>query len=207
MHGYIETLMIKDSSLSEQDRKKYLQIVLDSSERLKQLVADLFELSKLEANQVSPQKEAFFINELVADAAQRYSVMASHKNIEIKSDISTSVPMVEADISLMERVIQNLMSNAIQYTPEQGQIKLVVKNVQDSVEVNIENTGEGIQETDLPHLFDRYYKVNKEKSGIEGTGLGLAIVKKILDLHNISINVKSKAGELTSFSFLIPRTA
>ena len=207
VHGYIETLMIKDSSLSEQDRKKYLQIVLDSSERLKQLVADLFELSKLEANQVSPQKEAFFINELVADAAQRYSVMASHKNIEIQSDISTSVPMVEADISLMERVIQNLMSNAIQYTPEQGQIKLVVKNVQDSVEVNIENTGEGIQETDLPHLFDRYYKVNKEKSGIEGTGLGLAIVKKILDLHNISINVKSKAGELTSFSFLIPRTA
>ena len=115
--------------------------------------------------------------------------------------------MVEDDISLIERVIQNLMSKAIQYTPEQGQIKLVVKNVQDSVEVNIENTGEGIQETDLPHLFDRYYKVNKEKSGIEGTGLGLAIVKKILDLHNISIHVKSKAGELTSFSFLIPRTA
>lgn len=206
VHGYIETLMIKDKTLTEEERQKYLQIVLDSSDRLKQLVADLFELSKLEANQVKLEEEPFFINELVADAAQRYSIMAGHKNIRIQSEIATSVPMVKADISLMERVIQNLMSNAIQYTPEKGEIKLAVRKVEDAIEVNIENTGEGIQEKDLPHLFDRYYKVNKEKSGIEGTGLGLAIVKKILDLHNISINVKSKAGELTSFSFLMPQT-
>lgn len=207
IHGYIETLMIKEKTISNEERERYLQIVLDSSERLRQLVADLFELSKLEANQVSPQKEPFFINELVADAAQHYSVMAGHKKITIESEIETSVPMVEADISLMERVIQNLMSNAIQYTPEKGQIRLVVRNVEKAVEVNIENTGEGISESDLPHLFDRYYKVNKEKSGIEGTGLGLAIVKKILDLHNVAIRVKSKAGEFTSFSFMMPQMA
>ena len=204
IHGYIETIMLKDDSLSTEDRKKYLQIILDGSEKLKRLVSDLFELSKLEANQIIPQYEKFFISELMADAAQQYMVFAEKKGINIQTAISTSVPMVEADISLMERVIQNLLSNAIQYTPVDGEIKLEVKSVDNNIAVNIENTGEGIPENDLPHIFDRYYKVNKEKSGIEGTGLGLAIVKKILDLHNIPISVKSKSGRFTSFSFIMP---
>jgi len=203
IHGYIETIMLKDDSLSTEDRKKYLQIILDGSEKLKRLVSDLFELSKLEANQIIPQYEKFFISELMADAAQQYTVFAEKKGINIQTAISPSVPMVEADISLMERVIQNLLSNAIQYTPVDGEIKLEVKSVDNNIAVNIENTGEGIPENDLPHIFDRYYKVNKEKSGIEGTGLGLAIVKKILDLHNIPISVKSKSGKFTSFSFIM----
>ncbi len=204
IHGYIETMMIKEEKLSPEERKKYLQIILDGSEKLKKLVADLFELSKLDAKQIKLKKEKFFINELVADAAQHYKVFAEKKHISIDSDISQSLPMVEADISLMERVIQNLMSNAIQYTPENGKVSVKVKKLENAVEVDVENTGEGIAENDLPHIFDRYYKVSKEKTGIEGTGLGLAIVKKILDLHQIPIEVKSKAGEVTCFSFALP---
>jgi len=203
--GYIETLMIKDDKLSPEERKKYYQIILDGSDKLKKLISDLFELSKLEANQITPKKEDFLISELVADAAQHYNVLAERKHISINTDISTSLPTVNADISLIERVIQNLISNAIRYTPEKGEVRLEVKEVNHAVKVNISNTGEGISEADVPHLFDRYYKVNKEKSGIEGTGLGLAIVKKILDLHNIPISVKSKSGGLTSFSFVFPR--
>jgi len=205
IHGYIETLMIKDEKLNAQDRKKYLQIILDGSDKLKKLVADLFELSKLDANQVKPNKEPFFINELMADAAKQYNLIAEKKHIEIHSDISKTLPMVEADISLMERVIQNLLSNAIQYTPENGEVKLEVLQKDNTVKVNIENTGQGIPEDELPYIFDRYYKVSKEKSGIEGTGLGLAIVKKILDIQNISIDVRSKKGEFTSFSFALPQ--
>ncbi len=204
IHGYIETMMIKDESLSPEERQKYLKIILDGSERLKNLVADLFELSKLDAKQISLKKEKFFINELVADAAQHYEVFAEKKHISINSDISQSLPMVEADISLMERVIQNLMSNAIQYTPENGKVTVKVKKLEKAVEVDVENTGEGIAEQDIPHIFDRYYKVSKEKSGIEGTGLGLAIVKKILDLHQVAIKVQSSKGSVTRFSFSLP---
>ncbi|MCB0804446.1 MAG: HAMP domain-containing protein [Bacteroidales bacterium] len=206
IHGYIETLMIKDENLTSEERQKYLKIILDGSDRLKKLVSDLFELSKLEANQIKPNKEPFFINELLADAANRYNLIAEKKHIAIKSDIAKTIPMVEADVSLIERVIQNLLSNALQYTPENGEVKLEVKQVDKNVEVNVENTGKGIPAEDLPHIFDRYYKVSKEKSGIEGTGLGLAIVKKILDIHNIPIQVRSKTNEFTSFSFTIPQS-
>ena len=204
IHGYIETLMIKEDKISTEERRKYLQIILDGSDRLKNLVADLFELSKLDANQIKLQKEKFFIHELIADAAQHHQILAEKKSISIDAEISRSLPMVEADIKLMERVIQNLLSNAIQYTPENGKVKIKVKKLEHAVAIEMENTGEGISENDLPHIFDRYYKVSKEKSGIEGTGLGLAIVKKILDLHQIPIHVKSNVGEFTSFSFSMP---
>ena len=88
--------------------------------------------------------------------------------------------------------------------PEKGTIRLKVNKLKDDVEVDIQNTGEGIPEKDLPYIFNRYYKVNKGKSGIEGTGLGLAIVRKILDIHNIPIKVNSTPGKFTSFTLLIP---
>lgn len=204
IHGYIETMMIKEDEFSADDRKKYLQIILDGSNKLKNLVSDLFELSKLDAKQIILNKEKMFINELVADAAQQYQNFAEKKHITFNSEISQVLPMVEADISLMERVIQNLLSNAIQYTPENGMIRIKVKRIENEVEVDVENSGGGIPEKDLPYVFDRYYKVSKEKSGIEGSGLGLAIVKKILDLHHVPIRVKSQLGGFTSFSFAIP---
>ncbi len=204
IHGYIETLIIKEKDLSSTERAKYLQIILNGSEKLKRLVADLFELSKLETQQVRVDKEPFFINELVQDAVTNLKLLAERKNIIIESEISTSLPLVVADISMMERVIQNLMDNALHYTPEKGIITLKVSKVEDSVELDIRNTGEGIPEKDLPFIFNRYYKVNKEKSGIEGSGLGLAIVRKILDIQKIPIRVNSQPGKFTSFSLLIP---
>ncbi|MCF8338567.1 MAG: HAMP domain-containing histidine kinase [Bacteroidales bacterium] len=204
VHGYIETLMIKDDKLTPEERQKYLQIVLDGSEKLKKLVSDLFELSKLEAKQVQLKQEPFMINELMQDAVQDLNLFAEEKQIYIKPHIDKSLPRVYADISLMERVIQNLLNNALQYTPQNGEIDLKVKPENGSVRVDVINTGAGIPKEDLPNIFDRYYKISKEKKGVEGTGLGLAIVKKILDLHNINIHVDSQPGSYTRFSFAVP---
>ncbi|MCF8304448.1 MAG: HAMP domain-containing histidine kinase [Bacteroidales bacterium] len=204
VHGYIETLMIKDDKLTPEERQRYLQIVLDGSDKLKKLVSDLFELSKLEAKQVKLKQEPFMINELMQDAVQHMHLIAEDKKVDIKPQIDKSLPRVYADISLMERVIQNLLNNAVKYTPENGEVDVEVKQEDSAVKVNIINTGEGIPEQDLPHIFDRYYKISKEKKGVEGTGLGLAIVKKILDLHNITIDVDSKPGAFTKFSFTVP---
>jgi signal transduction histidine kinase len=203
IHGYIETLLIKDDKLTPKERMHYMQIILNGSEKLKNLVSDLFELTKLEARQVELKKETFFINELLQDTIQQYKLSAEEKQISLESDISSSAPMVLADLTLMERVIQNLVSNAVKYTPEKGIIHVEVKKKNEEVEVEVRNTGEGIPQEDLPHIFDRYYKASSQKTG-NGTGLGLAIVKKILDLHNIDIQVSSTPGKFTSFSFSVP---
>jgi signal transduction histidine kinase len=204
MHGYIETLWLKDDKVSPEERKQYYRIIMDSSDKLKRLVSDLFELSKLETGQLRPNREPFLINELLQDASQKYNMLADKKNVELYTNIDRELPMVYADISLIDRVIQNLVDNAIKYTPEKGWIKLVVHQENGNVQIDVENSGEGIPEKDIDSIFNRYYKVDKEKSGIEGTGLGLAIVKKILDLHQAPIKVQSQPNQFTRFRFSLP---
>lgn len=203
IHGYIETLLIKGEKLTPGERQNYLEIILKGSERLRNLVSDLFELSKLESGHVEIKKESFFITELLQDTVRQYRLAAEQKGIRLETEISTSAPMVLADLTLMERVLQNLISNAVKYTPEKGIIRVDVRKKARQVEVEVRNTGEGIPLEDIPRIFDRYFKAGVQKSG-SGTGLGLAIVKKILDLHGIEINVSSTPGDFTAFSFSVP---
>jgi signal transduction histidine kinase len=153
---------------------------------------------------LKPNREPFLINELLQDASQKYNMLADKKNVELYTNIDRELPMVYADISLIDRVIQNLVDNAIKYTPEKGWIKLAVHQENGNVQIDVENSGEGIPEKDIDSIFNRYYKVDKEKSGIEGTGLGLAIVKKILDLHQAPIKVQSQPNHFTRFRFVLP---
>ncbi len=207
IHGYIETMILKDDQLDTEERKKYLEIILQSSEKLKKLVADLFELSRLEAKQVKLKKEPFLINELLQDTARQYELMADKKKVKLETDLPEQLPMVEADIALIGRVLQNLIDNAMKYTPDEGEIKVKAEAQGDLVKVEIINSGQGIPEKDLPHIFNRYYMVDHKQSGIDGSGLGLAIVKKILDMHQASIEVSSQQNIDTRFSFSLPLAA
>ncbi|WP_075601570.1 sensor histidine kinase [Saccharicrinis aurantiacus] len=204
IQGYIETLLMKSDSLSKEDTIKYMKVIHKSSEKLTRLVADLFELSKLEARQVQLQKEPFFVQELISDACLKSKLLTDNKNISVESVISEGIPMAYGDLAMMDRVIQNLLDNAIKYTPADGHIKLLVDKVDGGINVSVQNTGEGISEKDLPNIFNRYYKVDKEKEGIEGTGLGLAIVKNILEVHQSQIKVESTVNEITNFHFTLP---
>ncbi len=204
IHGYSETLIMKAESLTPVEREKYLQVILKNTENLKRLVADLFEFSKLEAKQVMPQKENFFITELVSDAIQKYTLMAQTKKITLTSIFSENLPRVYADIAMIDRVLQNLIDNAIKYTPEGGKITVELLKKVNGVEINISDTGIGISETDLPFIFDRYYKTAARPEIPSSTGLGLAIVKKILELNNARIDVQSKLNKGTSFIFQLP---
>lgn len=204
IHGYVETMLIKNEQLDQHERMKYMKIILESSEKLQRLVFDLFELSKLETGQVKVRYEPFFINELLQDASQKYRLLADNKNIKIDANIEKSLPMVYADLSMIDRVIQNLLDNAIKYTPKEGWIQLEVKKEDGLVNVNIENSGKGIPEKDLNSIFNRYFIAEKDKSRTEGTGLGLAIVKKIMDIHQADITVKSVPDRSTRFSFNLP---
>ena len=205
IHGYVETLMIKQDSLSENEREKYLEIILTSTEKLRNLVNELFELSKLEAQQVSPAKEPFFIEELIQDICQKFEILAGERNITLKAETSSRQSLVCADVGMIERVLQNLIDNALKFTPEGGTILIEVNHENENVEIRVSDTGKGIPEDQIPYIFDRYHIGDKRISlDKNNTGLGLAIVKKILEIHNSSIELSSRINNGTTFSFHLP---
>jgi signal transduction histidine kinase len=203
VQGYIETILLKSESLSEEDRKKYMHTILSSTERLKKLVEELFELSKLEARETKPKPEAFSIAELVQDVQQKNQIIAESKKIDLKLNFPYDLPLVYADIGMMEKVLQNLIDNAIKFTPAGGSVTIRLQNFGNKIITFVKDSGSGIRKDDLKYIFDRYHKADNKSSSNEGLGLGLAIVKKILEIHNIKINVESKEGEGTTFSFEI----
>lgn len=202
--GYVETLLIKEENISKEDRIKYLETSMTGLERLEKLIAQLFEYSKLEAKQIEPEKEPFFISELAQDVAANYQVLAKSKNITIRLNQAKKLPLVFADLSLVERVIQNLMDNALKFTPEGGYIDIEVIAMENNVEIRVKDSGPGIPKSEQPYIFDRYRRAERTGHKKEGTGLGLAIVKKILELHDTTIQVTGNLGEGTAFMFKLP---
>lgn len=202
IHGYVETLIIKRESLDEAKQKEYLNTIIKSAEKLKHLIEDLFELSKLESRQVKPKMEVFFISDLLQDLVCKYQLLAKEKNIVLETESQSNGPMVCADVAMIERVLQNLIDNAINYSAENGKVKVAVRNIGAKVVVSVSNTGQEIPSHETSKIFDRYYKVEGNKPG-HGTGLGLAIVKNILEIHGSNISVQSEHFE-TTFSFDLP---
>jgi signal transduction histidine kinase len=203
IHGYIETIIIKDQSLTTEKKLEYMEIVLNNTNKLNGLVSDLFQLSKLEAKQVELNIEAFSLAELLEDLSKRYALIAKEKAIDFKWINHTSASIVKADLSLIERVLQNLIDNAFNYTPMNGEVEVSIIENEKGVEVSVKNSGSFIEKQDIPHLFDRYYK-GKQVYKKASTGLGLAIVKNILDLHKSVIHVRSEKQEGTLFQFALP---
>lgn len=203
MKGYAETLQMKEGTISEDERKKYLNIIHGNSDKLSTLVSQLFEYSKLEAEQVKPNKEPFSMTDLAQDLIANYQVIGQQRNIAIEMHVKNEVPIVFADISLVERAIQNLMDNALKFTPEGGKVSLNLEAGREEVKVSITDTGVGIKESEQVKLFERY-RQSKQTVNKDGVGLGLAIVKKIMELHNTTIKIVSKPNEGSSFQFWLP---
>lgn len=204
IYGYVETLLMKQGTLSKAQEEKYLNIILNSSDHLKKLVTDLFELTKLEARQVELHKQPFAISNLLAQVSSKYDLAIKEKKLHFVSRFPDQETMVYADMRMIERVIQNLVDNAIAHSPEQSEITVEVFEKNTEIEVSISNTGAGIPPEDIPRIFDRYYKVEKHYGKNKGTGLGLAIVKNILELHQSIIQVKSELNQYTTFYFHLP---
>lgn len=205
VQGYVETLLIKEDNISSADRTKYLKTSMSSLERLSNLIAQLFEYSKLEAKQIEPNKEPFFISELAQDVAAKYQILAEEKGITIHlEEKEENMPLVFADVGLVERVIQNLMDNALNYTPSGGEVTIQLSSMDGNVEIGIKDNGPGIPEEEQSYIFERYRRASRTGKKSKGAGLGLAIVKKILELHDTSIQVSSKLNEGTAFMFQLP---
>ena len=200
--GYLETLQIKESDLTSETRREYVDTILNVTNGLEGLVDQLFELSKLDAMQIQPELEPFSIADLVQDVVMKFKPVADKSNIKLEASLSDQLPQVHADIGLIERALPNLIDNALRYTPENGTVEVRIENSQKKVRVYVSDTGYGIKQEELPLIFDRFYRVEKSRAkATGGSGLGLAITKKILEIHQSNINVESKVNEGTTFSF------
>lgn len=196
--AYLETLLLKDQELSEPDRRRYIEAAHKHSLALEELVSKLFELAKLEAQETEPKPEPFALGELVQDIAQKFELRAREQKVEITTSIPRDLPFVYADLRLVERVLDNLLDNALRHTPE-GQVKLELIPTSTGVVLEVADTGEGIPPNDLPFIFDRFYRARGEGDPRRRAGLGLAIAQRIAQLHGSTIEVRSRVGHGTQF--------
>jgi len=205
LRGYIETLLMKDDALSAEERRHYLKIAVSHCERLSDLITGLFELAKLESEDGIVHCEPFGLSELVQDVVQKFRLTADEKHVSIVTNIGKELPFAYADIALIERVLENLLENALRHTPEEGSVSIILSNDDRDITVQVNDTGSGIPADELPRIFDRFYQADKSrKEKSVHVGLGLAITKRILELHGTSISVQSVPGSGTTFTFKLP---
>lgn len=202
LQGYLDTLHMKEGALTEQERRVFLQRAATQCLQLNRLIDEIFDLAMLEAGERVPDVEPFCLAELVQDVAQKFALDARQKDIRLETRIPDDVPRVAADIALMERVLDNLIDNALKHTGNGGTISLNVENRQGTITLEITDTGVGIGKDDLPNIFNRFYRATNNPG--KGSGLGLAIVRRILQLHHAVIQVESQLGQGTRFSFGLP---
>ena len=207
LNGFLETLQHRSHELDEEQKQTYLKIACNNSERLIALVEELFELAKLDANEVKPELESFSLAELAFDLSHQFHLRAGERNIKFEVIADESVPRVSADLGMIERVLENLIDNSFKHTPDEGQIRLQLSAGSENVDVSISDTGCGIADEELPHVLKRYYrKIARRADGKaeSGLGLGLAIASRIVEMHGSRLKVASKLREGTVFSFSLP---
>jgi signal transduction histidine kinase len=204
IQGYVETILMK-TDMDDEQKLKYLGVILKNTQSLSNQVNELFELSKLEAKQILPKQEPFSINELAQDVCLKFKTQIEEHGLELADSIPHSLPSVMGDIAMIERVISNLIRNASEFTAPGGRISLEIKQHDASVTISIKDTGQGISPEDLPYIFDRFYTGGKKTvKGSTSTGLGLTIASKMIEAHGQVLQVESELNKGTRFYFSLP---
>ncbi len=200
IQGFLNAIL--DGTIPEEKQEKYLKIVLDETNRLTKLTNDILELTKFENHEIELNKENFDLNEMIRNILLSFETRMVDKNVKVKVLLAKENTWVYADAQKIQRVIYNLLDNAVKFTNENGSITIETTYEDSKVNVSISDTGIGIKEEDLKHIFERFYKVDSSRGqDKKGTGLGLAIVKEIIKAHNQKITVESELKKGTKFTF------
>ncbi|HUI71565.1 MAG TPA: HAMP domain-containing sensor histidine kinase [Spirochaetia bacterium] len=208
IQGYLETILLKDAQLAPEERRRFLEISLKNTASLQRLVEELFELVKLDTRQVQLKREPFQAAELAQDAVLKLKPGADAAGVVLTVEGPRDLPLVTGDIGLVERVLTNLIENAVAYTPRGGSVKVALSQENGPVQVSVIDTGTGIGPDDLSHIFDRFYRADRSRDRSRGgAGLGLAIAREIVELHGGALHVESKVNAGTRFSFTLSPSA
>jgi two-component system phosphate regulon sensor histidine kinase PhoR len=204
--GYAETLLTGALEKDPEQAGRFVAIIHNHAERLGNLIGDLLALSALESGDMTLELAPLPIAGTVRQACNLLEQKAAGKGIGIVLDGIDEAPPVLADHGRIEQVLVNLLENAIKYTPEKGSVKITALDFADTVKISITDTGDGIPAKDLPRIFERFYRVDADRSRDKGgTGLGLSIVKHIVQLHSGDVSVESRLGQGSTFSFTLKK--
>ncbi len=195
--GYSEVMR----DIPGENNPENVQVIIDETERLTELVNDMLDLSKIRAGTRRPEREIFDITDTVRSVLLRYEKLTEKDNYKIEFEADENV-LVTADRTMILQVVYNLVNNALNYTGEDKRVSIVQSVWDNRVRISVIDTGSGIADEDIPYIWDRYYKVDKvHKRAKVGTGLGLSIVKEILSAHGAAFGVESRVGEGSNFWF------
>ncbi len=209
VRAYLETLQLKGQEINESARQEYLEKALVTNNRLSQMIDELFELARLEYGEIDIHPETIRVSDLLSDMYANLSTLATEKHIHLQVKLQREALTVYADVARLDRILQNLIANAIQYTPHKGEVTVTVEPLgNEEVKLSVADTGQGIAEADLPYIFEPYFRSRSGRRAYQGgKGLGLAITERLLALHGSQLEVNSRAGQGTVFSFILKAKA
>lgn len=201
--GYADTLL--EGEYDQDTQKEFLQVISTEARRMAKLVTDLLELSRIDNNRKRVKKVRFDLGSLAKECQKKLAIEIKKKKHHVECLVTADVPPVYADKDDIQRVILNILTNSIKYTPDGGNIKIYVGFVYSDAYIKIIDNGIGIPEQDLNRIFERFYRVDKSRAReMGGTGLGLSIAKEILDKNGGSIDIKSQVDKGTEVVIKIP---
>mgnify|MGYP005767247597 FL=1 len=201
--GYTDTLL--EGEYDKETQTRFLGVISSEARRMAKLVTDLLALSRYDTKKETAEKTEFDLGELVKQCQEKLALEIQKKEHKVECFVTANVPPVYADKDGIERVVLNILTNSIKYTPENGEIKIYVGFVYNDAYIKVIDNGIGIPEEDLSRIFERFYRVDKARSReLGGTGLGLSIAKEILDQNNGEIDIKSEVGKGTEVVIKIP---
>jgi signal transduction histidine kinase len=200
------TYLLLRPEMSREQRDQIVNNIHNETLRLNSLASSFLDLARLESGRVQFRKARFSAADLIYECRDVMMSKAQESNVQIRVDIPEDMPLMEADRDKIKQVLLNLLSNAIKYNRSNGSVMITGTFDPSDIAVTIQDTGVGIPDESLPHLFEKFYRVREHEGKTGGTGLGLSISKQIIQGHNGRVEVKSKMGVGTSFTIYIPRS-
>jgi len=201
--GFASTIL-NDPEMDAETRNEFLKIILDEGKRLTRLIEDLLDIQKIETGRIPTKKVWFDFPDMCQDVVEKLKPQAEKKGIPLSLEVAPDIGKVFADPDQMKQVMINLITNAIKFTPEQGNVWIRVVREDGMIRVEVEDTGMGIPKDEIPRVFEKFHRVHRPSTQIQGTGLGLPIVKSIIEKHGGRIFIESEVGKGTKVIFLIP---
>jgi two-component system phosphate regulon sensor histidine kinase PhoR len=213
IRGFVELLLAGDVDDTGHDQREYLNVVFEKTEHLHSLINTLLEFAELEAREATLQLSPISLDRLVYKVLGRVEPLAEQHDITLQAQLPPDLALLHADAQRLERVLLNLVDNAIKFTPDRGQVQISVSERDDEVLVCVADNGPGIPAAEREHIFERFYQIDNSPTRAHGgTGLGLSIAKHIIETHNGRIWVEQHDGNGSGdgdsgsrFCFTVPR--
>jgi len=199
------TYLLLRPEMSQDQHDQIINNIHNETMRLNALASSFLDLARLESGRVQFRKTTFSVADLMYECKDVMASKATEDDIQIRVESPEGLPLLEADRDKIKQVLLNLLSNAIKYNRPHGTVTLRAETIDNEMILHIQDTGVGIPDASVPHLFEKFYRVRENESRVAGTGLGLSICKQIVHGHNGRVEVKSKAGVGTTFSVFLPR--